>query len=157
MVTPELFHRYPIFRFLKPDKLAAIAAISKEEFYEKRAIIYREREHADFFYILVKGSIDLLFTIEADNPELKELPFDRVSAREMFGLAALLEPYIHTSTARASRRSWVIKVDAAGLMTLYREDTQMAYRIMRQVAKTTSKRLNATRLQLATAYSQIKV
>jgi CRP-like cAMP-binding protein len=156
MVKPELFHHYPIFSFLKPDKLAAIATISKEEFYEKGAIIYREKEHTDFLYILVKGSVELLFKIEADNPELKELPFGKVTAGEMFGLSALLEPYIHTSTARASRPSQVIKINAAGLMALCKEDTQMAYRIMRQVAKTTSKRLNATRLQLAMAYSTIQ-
>jgi CRP/FNR family transcriptional regulator, cyclic AMP receptor protein len=156
MVTLELFHHYPIFSFLEPDKLVAIAAISKEEFYEKGDIIYREKDHTDFLYILVKGSVDLLFKIEADNPELKELPFGKVAAGEIFGLSALLEPYIHTSTARASRPSQVVKIDAAGLMALCKEDSEMAYRIMRQVAKTTLKRLNTTRLQLALAYTKIQ-
>ncbi len=153
MVTPELFHHYPIFSFLKPDKLIAIAAISREETYEKGAIIYREKEHTDYLYILVKGSVELLFKIEADNPDPKELHFGEVTAGEMFGISALLEPYVHTSTARAIRPSQVITIKAAGLLALCKEDTQMGYRIMREVAKTTSKRLNATRLQLAMAYS----
>ncbi len=153
MVTPELFHHYPIFSFLKPEMLSAIAAISREEVYEKGAIIYREKEHTDYLYILVKGSVELLFKIEADNPDPKELHFGEVSAGEMFGISALLEPFTHTSTARVLRTSTIIKIQAAGLMALYKDDPLMAYNMMRQVAKTTTKRLNATRLQLAMAYS----
>lgn len=152
MVTPELLDRFPIFRFFGPEKRAALAAISKEESYPAGTIIYREREDTDYLYILMDGSVELLFKIEADNPDPKELPFGLAGAGEMFGLSALLEPHVHTSTARTTSPSRVIKIQAKGLMALYEQDLLLAYQTMRQVAQTTARRLNTSRRQLAKAY-----
>jgi hypothetical protein len=58
-----------------------------------------------------------------------------------------------TSSARATKPSMVIKIDGVGLLDLCQKDENMAYSLIQQVARTSMERLNAARLQLATAQS----
>ncbi len=155
MVSPEVFHKYPFFSFLKPAQLTSIANITREGFYDRGDYIYREREDTDWLYLLVDGRVELLFIVEADNPEPKELRFGEVRPGRVFGLSALCESRIHISTARATQPSRVIKIEAARLLALCNQDEELAYQLMRQVAKTTTSRLNATRRQLAAALSTV--
>jgi CRP-like cAMP-binding protein len=158
MITPELLHHYPFFEFLTPAQLKAIARLAKEETVESGTIIFREHERADWLCILVKGNVDLFFTIEVEyHPELrKELLFGTINPGELFGISALIEPHILTSSARAAKSSQVIKIEAPGLLALCEKDERIAYGLARQVAKTTMQRLNATRLQLATAWAVVR-
>lgn len=158
MVPIESIERYPFFSFLKPEKLKDIAAISILETLEKGAVIFREKQPAAWLYILVDGHIELFYTVEVEyHPELsKELHFGEVVPGEIFGISALVEPYILTSTARATVTSQVIKISADRLRACCNEDDQLAYGFMKQVAKATIKRLNATLVQLATIWDNDK-
>lgn len=155
MVAPELFHHYPFFSFLKPAQLKMIAGISKEETYPSGTVIFREKEPAEWLYILVKGSVDLYFTVEVEyHPEQrKELLFGVINPVEFFGISALIEPHLLTASARSAKDCHVIKINAASLLELCNQDDQLAYGLMKQIAKATIERLNATRLQLAIAWS----
>ena len=154
MVTHELIYQYPFFNFLEPDQLQSIAEISREEFIDSGVIVYREKDHADWLYILVDGCIDMFFTVDVDNlaEQRKELLFGEISPGGMFGVSALIEPRIHTSTARTSQVSHLIEIDAVKLLALFEQDDQMAYGFMRQAAKAIFRRLNATVQQLASAW-----
>ncbi len=154
MVAPDFFRPYPFFSFLNSTQLKTIAAISREENYPGGAIIFREKERAGWLYILVKGSVDLFFTVEVEyHPEQrKELIFGVLNPGDFFGISALIEPHILTSTARTARPSHVIKIDAAGLLALCERDEKLAYGLINQVARATIERLNATRQQLAAAW-----
>ena len=157
MVTPELLYQYPFFRFLNKSQLKAVAGIAKEAVFESGEVIFREGKHADWLYILAKGSIDLYFTVEIPSrPELnKELLFGTISPGAIFGVSALVDPYLLTSSARASRPSQVIMIEAAGLLALCNKDEKLAYEFIRQVAMAVMERIGATRLQLAIARSTV--
>jgi CRP-like cAMP-binding protein len=153
MVTPELLYQYSFFRFLNKTQLKAVARITKEEVFKSGEVIFREGAHADWLYILAKGSVDLYFTVEVPyRPELnKELLFGTVGPGAIFGVSALVEPHQLTSSARASKASQVIMIEAAGLLALCNKDEKLAYGFIHQVAVAMMERINATRLQLATA------
>jgi CRP-like cAMP-binding protein len=155
MITPDLLRHYTFFEFLKSNQLKAVAKIAREESFESGDIIFRENDHADWLYILVKGSVDLFFTIEVEyHPELrKELLFGTINPGELFGISALIEPHILTSSARTSKPCQVIEIEAASLLELCNKDERLAYGLVRQVAKSCMERINATRLQLAAAWS----
>ncbi len=159
MLAPELLIHYTFFDFLTLDRLKAIAEISKQETYASGTVIFREKERAYGLYILVNGSVDLFFTVEVEyHPELhKELLFGVITPGDFFGISAVIAPYILTSSARASALSQVIKIDSAKLRALCDQDEQLAYGLMHQVAKATIERLNATRIQLAVAWSGARV
>ncbi|MEW5871645.1 MAG: cyclic nucleotide-binding domain-containing protein [Chloroflexota bacterium] len=158
MVTPELLSRYPFFGFLKPTQLNKIAKIAKEETYDRGALLFREKETAETFYILLQGSIELYFTMEVEyHPELrKELKFRVIYPGESFGISAFIEPHVLTSSARATEPSRVIKIDAAPMLEMCEKDEKLAYALTHQVAKAAMDRLNATRLQLAAAWKPVQ-
>ena len=80
MVLPELIERYPLFSFLKPEKLMSIAGISTEESFDSGAIIFHEKQHADWLYILMEGGVELFYTVEVEYrpDQRKELPCGEV-------------------------------------------------------------------------------
>ena len=155
MVTPELLSRYAIFSFFKPAQLRKIARIATEESFGRGAILFREKDPADAFYILLQGSVELFFSVEIEyHPELgKELKFRVIYPGESFGISAFIEPHILTASARATEPSRVVKIKALPLLDLCREDDELAYALTYQVTKAAMERLNATRLQLAAAWT----
>lgn len=155
MVQPELLSHYPFFSFFKPAQLKKIARIAREETYDRGTLLFREKDPADAFYILQKGSVELFFAVEVEyHPELrKELRFRVIYPGESFGISAFIEPHILTSSARALEPSQVIKIDAAPILELCQKDDKLAYALIYQVAKVAMDRLNATRLQLAAAWT----
>jgi CRP-like cAMP-binding protein len=159
MIATMMLRPVSFFDFLKPSLLKSIAAISNEVSYDSGDYIFREKEYARELCILVQGNVDLFFTIDVEyHPELhKELMFSEIGPGELFGISALVEPHILTSSARASKPCQVIKIDRMGLQALCDQDKQFANGLMHQVAKTTLERLNAARLQLAAVWSTTAV
>lgn len=151
MITPEMLRIDPLFSSLSKNELEAITIISKLVNYEAGEVIFKENQPADALYLLLKGAIDLFFTVEVEyHPELnKELLFGTVNPSELFSISAMIEPFILTSTARASKPSQVIRIDAIALRGICAEDRHLAYTLTSQLAKIAIERLNSTRLQLA--------
>ena len=159
MIAPTMLHPVPFFDFLSPSERSAIADISEVRNYRAGEYIFREKDRAKDLCILVYGSVDLFYTVEVEyHPELrKELMFSEIGSGELFGISALIEPHILTSSARASKPSQVIQIDMHALLTLCEQNEKFAYSLMRQIAKTTIERLSATRLQLAAVWSTVRV
>lgn len=155
MVSAEFLGRYPFFSFLKPSQLRSIAKVAKEKSFERGDILFREKDPANALFILVKGSLELFFTVEVEyHPELrKELKYRVIYPGEISGISALIEPYRLTSSARATEPSQVIMIEAAALLELCQKDEELSCALIRQVAKVAIDRLNATRLQLAAMWS----
>jgi CRP-like cAMP-binding protein len=154
MISPEILRRYPFFGPLNDAQLKAIAMIAEEVTFEKGETLFNERKTAEALFLLMEGSIDLYYTIEEEHPELrKEFPVGEINPGEPFGISALIEPYVLTSTARASAPTHVIMISASSLRALCEVDKDLAFVFMRQVAKAALERLNATRVQLAAAWA----
>jgi CRP/FNR family transcriptional regulator, cyclic AMP receptor protein len=155
MVDPEILPNYAFFETLSSKQLKAIAKIAHEILYDEGVLIFKEGEYADGLFIMVKGGIELFFSVEVlSYPELhKELPFGTIYPGELFGISSLVEPYILTASARSTKSSVVIKIDGVGLIDLCQKDEKLAYALIQQVARTSMERLGAARLQLATVIS----
>jgi CRP/FNR family transcriptional regulator, cyclic AMP receptor protein len=153
MIASASLYLYPFFGFLNSDQLMDLAALSLEESFDSGIFIFKEGETAEWFYILTKGGVDLLFLLDLHNypPQYKELLFASINPGEFFGISALLEPNVFTSSARTSKPSKVIKIQSSVLLDLCSKDDKLSYSLYRQVAKAAMDRLNTTRLQLATA------
>lgn len=158
MIQPDLLSNIPLFRFLEPAQLELIAQFAREESYEPGAVLFREKEAAEAFYILLSGSVELLFVVDVEyHPELrKELRFRVIHPGESFGISAFIEPYILTATARALEPSRAIRVEAKPVLELCHKDEKLAYALIQQVARAAVDRLNATRLQLAAVWKPVE-
>jgi CRP/FNR family cyclic AMP-dependent transcriptional regulator len=153
MISPELLRRYPFFGTLSEEQLRQIAMIAEEETYEAGKILLKEKSPANDLYLLIKGSVDLIFTVDEEyHPDRhKEFTVGEINPGEIFGISALIEPHLYTSDARTASTVQVIHIDGAALRQRCAEDPRLACHLFSQVAKLALERLNATRVQLAAA------
>lgn len=153
MISPELLRRHTFFSPFNDRQLKALAMISEEENLGPGQTVLHEGHPADYLFFLLDGSVDLYVEAgeKAGPKPAKDFSVGEVNPGEPFGLSALTEPYIYTTTARVSKPSRVIRVDAPALRDLCVQDLTLAYPLIRQIASAALQRLNATRVQLAAA------
>lgn len=153
MVSPEMLRRYPFFAHLDGPRLRALAMLTDEYACKQGEKLFEVGQPADEMYLLVQGGIDLYYVVadRQDPSSRKEYFVGEVDPGELFGLSALIEPYLHTSMTVVNQDSLVLKIDAARLRALCEEDLPFAYTLMRHAAQTLMDRLQESRIQLAAA------
>jgi CRP-like cAMP-binding protein len=153
MVSPELLRRYPFFGSLTEAQLKALAMIGEEFSLEKSETLFETNRPAEALYLLMEGCIELYYVVtDALDPKLrKEFYISDISPGEVFGISALIEPYVYTSTGRVAGLSRVIRIEGAGLRALCELDCELGYSLMRQLSRTAIARLHDTRVQLVAA------
>lgn len=151
MVTPELLHSHPFFSVFAENHLKAIALVAEEKKVEVGEALYEIDKPADKLFLLLSGCVEHYFIVlDSPNPAIrKEYYLSDINPGDIFGLSSMLEPFRHTTTARATLPSQVIEIQSASITTLCELDSKLGYEIMRQLAKTVMEKLEATRVQLA--------
>lgn len=158
MVSPELLRRYPFFGTLDDAQLKAVAMVCTRRVLEKSETFFEENAQAKKLYLLIDGSIDLFYRSEVefptkDSPPAKEFLVDEINTGEVFGIAALIEPFIYTASARAAKHSEVVELDAEELRKMFERDVYLGCKLINKIAKTAVERIHALRTQLAAAWS----
>jgi CRP-like cAMP-binding protein len=153
MISPELLRRYPFFAFLDEAQLRAVAMLSEEIEMENGALVFESGKPAEALWLLIEGGLDLYYVVaDRDDPILKkEFFLSEFSAGDVFGISALIEPYVYNASIRTSTASRVVKMDGAGLRALSEVDTKLSASLMKATAKIALERLRDTRIQLAAA------
>lgn len=153
MISPELLRHFPFFGFMDDRQLKSVAMISHEATFNKDEVVLENDRPANALYFVIDGSVSLYYVIttESDPYYYREYYVSDIDPGEMFGISALIEPYIYTGTMRASKSSRVIKIDASALRALCSVDSKLGYGLMREVAKAAMQRLHYTRILLVSA------
>ena len=155
MISPEILYRYPFFGGLDDAQIRAIALIAQEETLATGVTIFHEGQRAESLYFLVDGGVALYYMGGGTILEKYKdgIPVDDINPGEPFGISALIEPYILTSTARSTKPCRVIRFEAEALKTLFMLDQQLAYKLALKAAKAAVERLSTTRMHLAAAWA----
>jgi CRP-like cAMP-binding protein len=155
MISPELLRRYPVFSQLRDQDLKLIAMISEEFKLPAGSKLFEEGDPANYLYLLIEGAVDLSFTSKEEfHPDTEKVfPVGEINPGELFGISAVIEPYVYTASQGVSQDSRIIRIDAAGLRTLMSDDASVGYLLMHQIAKSLMERLTYTRVQLAAAWA----
>jgi len=155
MISPEILRRYPFFYGFDDTQLKAVAMITDERELSANTTLFEEGTPAQKLYLLVDGSIDLYIKSEEENNpgSRRDFAVGEINPGEVFGISALLEPYIFSVSTRSARGSKLIEFDGASLRALIQVDKPFAYQLMLQTTKALMGRLNSTRVQLAAAWA----
>jgi CRP-like cAMP-binding protein len=153
MISPELLRRFPFFGFLDDALLKAVAMLAEEIEVEPKTSLFESEQQAVALYVMVDGSIDLNYkVIDCDDPRIvKEFFISELNPGDIFGLSAIVEPFVHTMTAKVLAPGKVIRIEAAGLRALSELDPKLQAGLMKAAAKAAMDYLHATRVQLAAA------
>jgi CRP-like cAMP-binding protein len=108
-------------------------------------ILFRAGDDASNLYILDQGTL----TIETEVPGEGPRALATVSAGEIFGWSALLEPHVETATARAAEPCEVAVIEARSLLRDLESNNRLGVDLYRTLARVVASRLSATRKQIA--------
>ncbi len=151
MYPSEQLRRFPFFATFDNTQIKALAIVTDEFAFSKGDVLYEIDMPADYLFVLVDGTLEHAFTlVKSQDPKVrKEFYLSDINPGEVFGLSSVLEPFKHTTTARATSNGHVLRIQIAGLRTLGELDPRFGYSLMYQIAKAMSEKLEAARVQLA--------
>ena len=153
MVSPEMLRRYPFFSFMNHVQLHEVAMITEELDLEAGGVLFTTRDATNGLYLLREGDVELHCTVtdERGMEERQDYLVGMINPGEMFGISALIRPYIYTTSASTSSASQLLVINAGELRSLCGKDKGLEAEWQRHIAEVTLNRLNYTRIQLLAA------
>ena len=136
--------QFPIFKGLDRTLLPAIAKLCSKRTYPAGEICVAEGATAEFLFFLEKGEIKLERKLPA-----KWLQFagegQRVvytlKPKQLFGWSSLVDPGVHTATARCSQESVVVVISGKELLQVLDNHPEESYIFMKRLATIIALRL----------------
>jgi CRP/FNR family transcriptional regulator, cyclic AMP receptor protein len=144
----ELIATAAVFEGLRSDHLALIAGCARNQHVPADAMLLREGEPADDFFLIRRGSVSL----EVHAPGRGVLVIETLYAGDPVGLSWLFEPYRWQLDARTIEPCELVVFDGACLRGKCEQDHELGYQLMRRFVANLFSRLQATRLQLLDVY-----
>ncbi|HEY4721624.1 MAG TPA: cyclic nucleotide-binding domain-containing protein [Anaerolineae bacterium] len=144
MVSPELLRRFTFFAGFSDEDLKRLAMAGREQAVSTGEVLFAEGNHADNLHFLTEGEVEIL---NRSGGSKKDIALSSLSAGELLGWSAVIEPHIYTASARATRPGRVIIFAGAELEKLIGND-RFCSLLMKKIAQVISQRLKDTRIQL---------
>jgi CRP-like cAMP-binding protein len=115
--------------------------------YPQGSYLFHEGLHCDQVYLLCEGQVGL----ELSLPGLGPVELQTVGPGELLGWSPLLGLGWMTASAKALTDCQVLALDVRTILEMANDDPCFGMELMRRLAITLARRLNATRLQLLEA------
>jgi len=134
-----------LFSGLKDNLLERLSAGTARVDMEPGDVIYREGKEAEAIYMLSSGAVELVTSV---NNHI-ELPVSIIrNPGEMFGSSALIEPHLHTLTARCQSAGNILVIERRALQEYMSEHDEVGLIIMTNLATYLLSRLKESRQEL---------
>ncbi|SQD94893.1 MULTISPECIES: cyclic nucleotide-binding domain-containing protein [unclassified Parafrankia] len=137
-----------VFAGMRPDHLALLARCARDAAFDAGAVILREGDPADTFYVIRQGTV----VIETFVPTRGLVPIETVTAGDVVGWSWLFPPYRLHFDARALSLVRASAVDGSCLRHRFEQDPALGYDVLSHLAQVLVERLQATRLRLLDVY-----
>jgi CRP-like cAMP-binding protein len=140
----ERFREIGFLQGVSQDHLERLAEVSQFVEFPEAKVIFRQGEPAAHIFVIVSGKVSL----ELCAPGVGCRRILTVGEGELLGWSPVLEQTQLTATARTMTPVTAIELNSGQIITMCEHDSRFGYVIMRRVAFSLAKRLNATRMQL---------
>jgi CRP-like cAMP-binding protein len=147
----SLLAEVPVFAGLGPTGLATVAGCGQNVHFDAGALLFREGDAADTFYVVRHGSVAVETFVPARGPMMIET----IESGEVIGWSWLFEPYRWHFDARALTAVRATAFDGACLRGKCEADPALGYALMSRFAQVLIERLQWTRLRLLDLYGDV--
>ena len=141
MVSVNDLEQFPIFSGMDRDLLAGVARLCSRRSFRAGETCVVEGEPARYLHLLVSGKIAL----ERKLPEKWLLhsvgTVHIIGEGEVFGWSSLVEPGVHTASARCEQDCGVILIKGKELEAILEEGGKASYQFMKRLATVIALRL----------------
>jgi CRP-like cAMP-binding protein len=148
MTPNDLRERAALLGDLPDYELDLLLPAVSEKTFAAHALLFREDQPADEFFIVESG----LVALELGTGRREPITLLTVGPSELVGVSWMFPPYRWALTARALQETQVLSFDAVELRQRCEEDAGLRLWITQMVAAEATKRLQATRVQLLDLY-----
>ena len=145
----SVIREHPFYRGLEEAHLKLIIGCAKNARFEEGAVLFREGDPADWFYLIRKG----LVAIQVNVPQRGLVTLQTVGEGEVVGWSWLFPPYRWHFHAKVLQPTLALAFDGACLRGKCEADHHLGYELMKRAAKIMRERLQAARLQLLDLYA----
>jgi CRP/FNR family cyclic AMP-dependent transcriptional regulator len=143
-----LLRDVPVFHGLRAEDLKLLAGCAGNVHFNAGAVLFREGDAADRFFLIRHGSVALELYVPARGPAIIET----LEAGEVAGWSWLFPPYRWHFDARALTSVRATAFDGACLRGKCEDDPKLGYELMSRFAQVLIERLQWTRLRLLDLY-----
>jgi CRP/FNR family transcriptional regulator, cyclic AMP receptor protein len=143
-----LLRASPVFEAMESDRLALMAGCASNVHFDQGAVIFREGDQADTFFLVRHGSVALEMFVPARGSAVIET----IEAGDVVGWSWLFPPYRWHFDARALTPVRATTFDGACLRGKCDDDPALGYDLMSRFAQVLIERLQWTRLRLLDVY-----
>ena len=134
-----------LFEGLSEMQFERLDALMEEISVKKGERLFREGEAAELLYCIKQGAVEMLTAID----DHIELPIAILRSEGGYlGMSSLVPPYIYSLSARSYEDSILTVIKRKRLMEQIKDDPEMGYFIMSNLAKTFLDRLKETRQEV---------
>jgi CRP-like cAMP-binding protein len=143
-MTREALAAHSFLNGLAAEQLERLSGIARQVRFAPGESIFRQRDVADGFFLLRKGSVKLEYEV----PGQRQVEIQRIGAGELLGLSWLFPPYKWQFSATAIDAVEADFVPATEVRAQCARDPKLGYELMERIAKVLTERLQATRHKL---------
>jgi CRP-like cAMP-binding protein len=136
--------KHPFLKAFSSDQAEALCLLAREVQFAPGEFILRQHEAADGFYLIETGEVSLEYKL----PNKETVLIQKIGPGELLGLSWLFEPYRWEFNAVATSSVTAKFLRAADVRTKCNQDPKLGYKLMEQVARILTDRLQATRHRL---------
>jgi CRP/FNR family cyclic AMP-dependent transcriptional regulator len=149
-VVLDALQRHPFAAELEPAKLERLASLAHVRHLAKDEILFREGEHNEHFYLIIDGPIALEMGLPRGM-----LLVQRLGPGDGLGWSAALVGRGKYFQARALDAATTLEFEGSAVLATCHEDPAFGFMFMMRLLDVVSKRLQATRVQLADMHSPV--
>jgi len=136
--------KHPFLAAFALDQAEALSRLATQVEFRSGETIFRQREVADGFYLIEKGEISLEYEV----PGKRRIEIQRIGPGELLGLSWLFKPYRWEFSATAINGGRAKFLRAVDVRQQCDQDPRLGYKLMEEVARVLTERLQATRHKL---------
>ena len=134
-----------LFQGLPQSQIERIAAITREQQYQKGQWLFHEEQEATHLYLVKSGAVELVIKVE----DTIEIPIAVVRPDNgCLGGSALIDPYQYSLSARCLDDSTLLAISQTQLVELMNADAELHRIVMANLAKKLLNRLKETRQEV---------
>jgi CRP/FNR family transcriptional regulator, cyclic AMP receptor protein len=140
----DLLAAQPFLAGLTDPQLERLAPWSKRSLFHAGTRIFREGGHADRFWLIRQGQVNL----ETNVPGRGDVIVETIGPNAVLGWSWLFPPYRWHFSAVAAETTLSVELDGPGVRRLCQRDPTLGYELATRLMQVMLDRLQATRLRM---------
>lgn len=146
MIAMRTLRECNAFRTLTDDERERILSLTVDKEYEAGAVIFRQGDHAEEFFVIHEGKVALQVQLPMALPQMSgSVTVDLLTTGDVLGWSAVVEPHVYTLTAVCLQRVKALAINGIRFRALLQDNYHIGYEVLNRLIRVVASRLDETR------------